>query len=172
MVQLCFVVSYSRLVIQDAGFDATNGHACDRCVRRAFGNATEARAFCSSRSVCVWYHLHPCSPVTCRHSDDLGRNDLSHFNGGLSETPAIDDLLSNGIFLESYYTFKVTGSMLGMFFHHVSTPDHFFVGLLGTSTWTAARRYCLTTVSRLNFLQPSRTSIMSGRYAWRTGMLN
>eukprot|EP00035_Acanthoeca_spectabilis_P002389 m.87295 g.87295 ORF g.87295 m.87295 type:complete len:103 (-) comp11546_c0_seq4:1474-1782(-) len=40
-------------------------------------------------------------------ADDLGRNDLSHFNGGLSETPAIDDLLSNGIFLESYYTFKV-----------------------------------------------------------------
>lgn len=58
-------------------------------------------------------------------ADDLGRNDLSYFNGGKSASPAIDDLISGGIWLDSYYTFKVCA--------------------------------------------PSRTSIMSGRYAWRTG---
>lgn len=34
-------------------------------------------------------------------ADDLGRNDLGHFNG-IAETPVIDGLLQSGIFLESY----------------------------------------------------------------------
>ena len=34
-------------------------------------------------------------------ADDLGRNDLGHFNG-VAETPVIDGLLESGIFLESY----------------------------------------------------------------------
>ena len=58
-------------------------------------------------------------------ADDLGRNDLGYFNGGKSETPAMDALLSDGIFLAHYYSFKVCA--------------------------------------------PTRTSIMTGRYAWRTG---
>jgi len=58
-------------------------------------------------------------------ADDLGRNDLAHFNEGKSSTPVLNELITEGIFLESYYTFKVCS--------------------------------------------PTRTSIMSGRYAWRTG---
>jgi hypothetical protein len=34
-------------------------------------------------------------------ADDLGRNDLGHFNH-IAETPTIDSLLESGIFLESY----------------------------------------------------------------------
>jgi len=39
-------------------------------------------------------------------ADDLGWNDLGRFNGGLTITPAIDELISEGILLQRFHTFK------------------------------------------------------------------
>jgi arylsulfatase B len=38
---------------------------------------------------------------------DLGWNDLGHFNGGLTRTASIDALISQGVLLERFHTFKV-----------------------------------------------------------------
>ena len=38
---------------------------------------------------------------------DLGWNDLGHFNGGLTRTGNIDALISQGVLLERFHTFKV-----------------------------------------------------------------
>ena len=40
-------------------------------------------------------------------ADDLGRNDLAIYNGNKSKTDNIDGLITSGIALDSYYTFKV-----------------------------------------------------------------
>ena len=40
-------------------------------------------------------------------ADDLGRNDLGARNGGLTVTPAIDSLISSGVSLGLYHTFKI-----------------------------------------------------------------
>ena len=40
-------------------------------------------------------------------ADDLGHGDLGHFNGGRTHTPAIDELIADGLTLASYYTFKI-----------------------------------------------------------------
>ena len=39
--------------------------------------------------------------------DDVGYNDFGFFNDNKAYTPTIDGLLSSGIFLSSYYTFKI-----------------------------------------------------------------
>ena len=39
--------------------------------------------------------------------DDVGYNDLGAFNGGKTRTPHLDELVSSGITLKSYYTFKI-----------------------------------------------------------------
>eukprot|EP00039_Didymoeca_costata_P006376 m.89637 g.89637 ORF g.89637 m.89637 type:complete len:574 (-) comp13233_c0_seq2:193-1914(-) len=58
-------------------------------------------------------------------ADDLGYNDLGYHNNNQSHTPVLNDLISTGVWLSDYYTFKVCA--------------------------------------------PTRTSIMIGRYPWRTG---
>lgn len=40
-------------------------------------------------------------------ADDLGRQDLGYFNGGKTVTPHINDLISQGVFLGQYHTYKV-----------------------------------------------------------------
>jgi hypothetical protein len=40
-------------------------------------------------------------------ADDLGWNDLGHFNGGLTLTKSIDGLIATGVLLERFHTFKV-----------------------------------------------------------------
>ena len=40
-------------------------------------------------------------------ADDLGYNDLGVFNGNRTLTPHIDALITDGIFLSNYYTYKV-----------------------------------------------------------------
>ena len=40
-------------------------------------------------------------------ADDLGYDDLGHFNGGKTHTPAIDALIGGGIALSAYNTFKI-----------------------------------------------------------------
>ena len=40
-------------------------------------------------------------------ADDLGRDDLGYFNGGKTYTPNIDALISEGLLLDNFHTFKV-----------------------------------------------------------------
>ena len=40
-------------------------------------------------------------------ADDLGYQDLGHFNGAKTLTPSINALISSGIYLSDYYTFRV-----------------------------------------------------------------
>lgn len=39
--------------------------------------------------------------------DDVGYNDLGHFNDKKTITPTLDGLIENGIWLSDYYTFKI-----------------------------------------------------------------
>jgi arylsulfatase A-like enzyme len=60
----------------------------------------------------------PASSASCRRltpdprrvhaqADDLGWNDLGHFNGGLTLTKNIDGLIAQGVLLDRFHTFKV-----------------------------------------------------------------
>eukprot|EP00051_Salpingoeca_urceolata_P027960 m.484210 g.484210 ORF g.484210 m.484210 type:complete len:546 (+) comp23251_c0_seq1:88-1725(+) len=40
-------------------------------------------------------------------ADDLGRNDLGYTNGKKTQTTTIDELINQGTWLDSYYTFKI-----------------------------------------------------------------
>ena len=40
-------------------------------------------------------------------ADDLGKNDLGIRNGNKTITPAIDNLINEGVTLSAYYTFKL-----------------------------------------------------------------
>lgn len=42
-------------------------------------------------------------------ADDLGRDNLGHFNGGKTRTPNLDHFFEEGIFLSSFHTFKICG---------------------------------------------------------------
>ena len=46
-------------------------------------------------------------PRCLRVRADLGWNDLGYFNGGLTRTVSIDALISQGVLLERFHTFKV-----------------------------------------------------------------
>ena len=50
-------------------------------------------------------------PVTVLHviADDLGYQDLGHFNGGKTVSPQINARIEEGILLRQYYTYKVCG---------------------------------------------------------------
>lgn len=63
-------------------------------------------------------------------ADDLGWNDLGHFNGGLTLTPHIDGLIATGVLLDRFHTFKVcapsrASTMSGRYPFNVGFCKHF-----------------------------------------------